>query len=39
MVQPTLKDEEANERLGGFSVLPVPSRKRYLRLTVRFLVG
>ena len=34
MVQPTLTDARANQELGGFSKLPVPSGKPYMRLTV-----
>ncbi|KAK9827411.1 hypothetical protein WJX74_000340 [Apatococcus lobatus] len=33
MVQPTLPDAKAHQDLGGFSVVPVPSGKQYLRLT------
>ena len=37
MVQPTLPDAAANQQLGGFSLLPVPSGRQYMRLTVRNL--
>ncbi len=35
MVLPTISDEAAKAKFGDFTVVDVPSGKRYLRITVR----
>ena len=34
MVVPSLTDEAAKEKFGSFEVVPVPSGKQYIRMTV-----
>ena len=35
MVLPTLSDDQAKEKFGSFDVVEVPSKKPYMRMTVR----